>query len=522
MNRATRGVVRSPRRTFSALAWLAARRNFEAVQGADTAAAFAAGKLRLRELLRAVGDPHNALPAVIHVAGSKGKGSTCAFVASILRSAGLHVGVYSSPHVVEFGERLRVGNSAAISAADWSALVEEGRAAVAAEHLDPALTHFEIVTALALRHFVAERVDVAVVEAGMGGEHDATNVFGGGNLASAVVTHIGMDHAEHLGGTLEKIAVHKAGVCVRGAPLILAEQGPATAGAVSAAIGAVAAARSVAVERVEDCVRATSERVVGIRGDRSNVARFEWDDGILEAVSLRMGGAHQVRNAATAVHATLRLARRDSGGEARGGAWERIVRHAERCGRRPARVDAQIIARGLAQASLPGRFEVRAYAESGKHSSPVLVLDCAHNADAAVALRDALDDAYPAGEGWTRTLVVAMAADKDTAGFAETLAPGVVAARGGRVVVTSVPIAGSRSRSALPERLAALWTRAVGGDAGRVTVRASVEEALADAMGRKRGSAEKLAAEGGSKHVVCVTGSVYSVAAARAALDGTT
>jgi hypothetical protein len=213
---------------------------------------------------------------------------------------------------------------------------------------------------------------------------------------------------------------------------------------------------------------------------------------------------------------------RDSGGEARGGAWERIVRHAERCGRRPARVDAQIIARGLAQASLPGRFEVRAYAESGEHSSPVLVLDCAHNADAAVALRDALDDAYPAGEGWTRTLVVAMAADKDTAGFAETLAPGVVAARGGRVVVTSVPIAGSRSRSALPERLAALWTRAVGGDAGRVTVRASVEEALADALGRRSGSAEKLAAEGRSKHVVCVTGSVYSVAAARAALDGTT
>ena len=540
-------------RNARALAWLASRRNFEAAQGADTAAALAAGKSRMRLLLRELGDPHTALPGVIHVAGSKGKGSTCEFVSSMLRCAGLRVGVYASPHVVSFGERVRVDGRSAIAPDAWTQLVECGR--VAAERVDDAsLTHFEIVTALALRHFIDERVDVAVVEVGMGGEDDATNVFGGGdNLAAAVVTHIGMDHAEHLGGTLESIAAHKAGVCARGAPLLLAEQGADATRAVERAVATVAAARGVELERVEDVVRVT-RRGGGARSDdggNGSTVRFEWSGGAFDA-TLRMSGAHQARNAATAVHAALRFARGD--------AWARAAANAARCGRAPfTPLDSASLARGAAAARLPGRFEVARRARvaggeeagesaaagarvgqlAGEDGAVELVLDCAHNVDAARALRCALDDEYPVATGWSRTLVVAMAADKDTAGFAAELAPTVLDGVGGSVVVASVPIAGSGSRSALADDLAALWRAALGdepsgpgrrrcgGELGesagqtRVVVCESVAAALEHALGRTRVAPQPTAGETdvSQRRIVCVTGSTYCVGAAHELLE---
>ena len=181
---------------------------------------------RMHLLLEALGNPHRRFRSV-HVAGTKGTGSTAALLASALREAGYRTGCYSSPHVVSMEERVRVDDQE-IELEELDALL--AAAAPAAERLRPrGLSHFELLTAVAFEHFAAHGVEVAVVEAGLGGARDATNVFSAGDLAASVITPVGRDHLEALGGDLRGVAQAKAGVIKAGRPLVLAPQPEAEA-----------------------------------------------------------------------------------------------------------------------------------------------------------------------------------------------------------------------------------------------------------------------------------------------------
>ncbi|HEX9576535.1 MAG TPA: folylpolyglutamate synthase/dihydrofolate synthase family protein [Myxococcales bacterium] len=178
------------------------------------------GLERMQEALRLLGDPHLAAPA-LHVAGTNGKGSTCAFAEASLRAAGLRTGLYTSPHLNHFCERIRIGG-ATVSEERACELLEEVLRRVPWTLDDPGLTFFEIVT---LMGFLAFRdVDVMVVEVGLGGRLDATNVLL--RPAACAVTALGIEHAEYLGPTLAQIAAEKAGIFKRGSPAVSVSQPP--------------------------------------------------------------------------------------------------------------------------------------------------------------------------------------------------------------------------------------------------------------------------------------------------------
>ena len=177
---------------------------------------------RIERLLKRLGDPQYAARAV-HVAGTKGKGSTSAMIAAILRQAGYRVGLYTSPHLLSFTERIRV-NGRPIAETDWARLVEVVQPHVEAENALGdlgELTTFEILTAMAFLHFREVRADYQVVEVGLGGRLDATNVV---RPEVCVITSISYDHTDVLGDTLAKIAGEKAGIIKPGATVVSAPQ----------------------------------------------------------------------------------------------------------------------------------------------------------------------------------------------------------------------------------------------------------------------------------------------------------
>ncbi|HCL00552.1 MAG TPA: hypothetical protein DHW42_10675 [Candidatus Marinimicrobia bacterium] len=173
------------------------------------------GLKRIESLLDRIGNPHRNIPA-IHVAGTNGKGSTCAVIAAVLRTAGYRVGLYTSPHLVRFNERIRI-NDEKISDIDILGFLQRHRALV--DELDA--TFFETTTALAFEHFYRQKVDVMVLETGLGGQFDATNVV---TPILSAITPIGKDHEEFLGNTLSKIAFEKAGIAKPNIPCLSAKQ----------------------------------------------------------------------------------------------------------------------------------------------------------------------------------------------------------------------------------------------------------------------------------------------------------
>jgi dihydrofolate synthase/folylpolyglutamate synthase len=177
-------------------------------------------KFGLRNITRLVsilGNPHKSFPSV-HVAGTNGKGSTSAFIASLLKISGLKVGLFTSPHLVSFTERIRV-NSEEITEHEVMSLTEEIRSKV----VDFSPTFFEVVTALAFLYFQRKRIDIAVIEVGMGGRLDATNIL---MPEVSVITCIDYDHREYLGDTLSEIAYEKAGIIKDSIPVVVSSQAP--------------------------------------------------------------------------------------------------------------------------------------------------------------------------------------------------------------------------------------------------------------------------------------------------------
>lgn len=176
---------------------------------------------RMRRLMERLGNPHSQFKAV-HIAGTKGKGSTAAFLSNILRAEGYSVGCYSSPHIQTIRERISLGRfGEPVSAKALNCLFLQIKKILdqAMEHENGHISHFEIFTAMAFTLFARENVDIAVIEAGLGGARDATNIISSSGLAASVITTIGKEHLAALGGSLESIAMAKSGIIKHGCPV---------------------------------------------------------------------------------------------------------------------------------------------------------------------------------------------------------------------------------------------------------------------------------------------------------------
>jgi dihydrofolate synthase/folylpolyglutamate synthase len=380
-----------------------------------------------RRLLQRLGSPARGLRA-LHIAGTNGKGSTAAIAESILRRAGCRTGLYTSPHLVDFAERVRI-EGRPIGRRDLARLVARVRPAVEEiSRLDRRVTFFEATTALALLHFAEQKVDVAVIETGLGGRLDATNLV---EPLACVLTPIALEHQKQLGRTLGAIAWEKAGILKEGVPAVSAPQ-PRPARAVL-----VGRARALGIPL------AILGRDFGVRSRPDGGFDYEGLGLSLEGVRCGLPGPHQVQNAAVALAACERLAERGL------------------------RIPVTAMRRGLESARWPGRMEV---VRSGDNGRPRVVLDGAHNPAAARALARALRSAF----AYRRLLLVFGAmVDKDHRALVRPLAREVVGT-GGLVVCTAPAF----ERSADPRSIGAIL-RAMG---VRTEVIPSVPAALDHAM----------------------------------------
>ena len=248
---------------------------------------------RIQRLLGQLGHPERRLPPTIHVAGTNGKGSTIAFMRAILESAGLAVHVYTSPHLVRFHERIRLGRIGGGRYVSEERLVEALRRCEAVNAGEP-ITVFEITTAAALLLFSEEPADVLLLEVGLGGRFDATNVID--SPAAAIVTPIGHDHAEYLGTTLHAIAGEKAGIFKRGCPAVIAPQDYIEADQTLFAEAERIGAAPILVGQQDFSVHEEGGRLV-----------YQDEKGLLDLPRPKLIGRHQYVNAGTAI-AALRAA----------------------------------------------------------------------------------------------------------------------------------------------------------------------------------------------------------------------
>ena len=412
---------------------------------------------RTRALLAELDNPEAELPAV-HIVGTNGKGSTAALVDSILRREGLRVGLYSSPHLVSFRERIRL-NGESIPGEAVCSLV--GKVAPAVEHVcdrgdwgKPSF--FEAYTAIAFSYFREQGVDCAVLEAGLGGRLDATRTC---RPSIVGITQIGLDHSRELGNTLREIAGEKAAMIENDSRVVAAPQEPE----VWALLRATCVEREASILRVELSPEGKSNRSKDIEAGQlmglepaglspeGSVFHLRWKKGILRDIHLSLAGRHQFLNAGVAIGLAETFLRD------RGGISEEAIRE------------------GMKSVHWPGRLEFFP-------GNPALLLDGAHNPAAALALRDALEEIWKSGD---LVLVLGMSGDKDVRRFTDILVP-----LAGKVIAT---------RARCPRALSSLELAAQMGREG-VVVKEDVGEALREAR--------KLA---GSRGLVCVTGSLYLV-----------
>ena len=377
---------------------------------------------RMRAAVAHRGHPERAWPAV-HVAGTNGKGSTAAMIEAILRASGRRTGLYTSPHLVDFTERMRV-DGRTIPRATVVALVDELRADL--EQAGIALTHFEFVTLMAFEWFRRVGIDVGVIEVGLGGRLDATNVI---EPVATAITHIALDHEEYLGRTIPEVAGEKAGILKARVPAVLGRLAPEAEATVLARAAAVGA----------PVLRTGHD---GVLSEGGGTLAFRAPGVSWSGLRLGMPGAFQRANAEVALLAVAAL--RD---------------------RLPCDEDA--VRRGLEAAVWPGRLAV-------VRRAPLVLLDGAHNPARAA------------------TLVFAVMRDKEWRGILDRLLPHVR-----RAVVTRVG-----PRGAAPDDVAAAIT-----DRVEVSVVGDAATAVTETV-----------ASAGPDEAVLITGSLYLVGAAYAAL----
>jgi dihydrofolate synthase/folylpolyglutamate synthase len=347
-----------------ALRFLDAHINLEAVAGRFEGLSLS----RIGKMAELMGDPQRAYP-VIHVTGTNGKGSTVLMITELLKARGLRVGTYTSPHLERINERVRVDGEP-LADHEFAAMIDD------VAQLEPLigerLSHFEVLTAGALQWFATVAVDVAVIEVGLLGRWDATNVV---DAQVAVITNIGRDHTDGVGDWRRAIAEEKAGIIKPDSTLVLGETSPALREVF------LAEGPAEVVERNRDFACTANRLAVGGR-----VLDLRTPHATYDEVFLALQGAHQGDNAALAVAAT----------EAFFGAA----------------LEHEIVAEAMARVRVPGRFEIM-------RRSPLVVIDTAHNPDGARVVAQTLDEGF--GDSRARILVFGLLRGRDIGDMLDAL-----------------------------------------------------------------------------------------------------
>ncbi len=407
---------------------------------------------RVRRTLARLGDPQDQFPT-IHIAGTKGKGSVAAICAAVCQAAGLKTGLYTSPHLHTFRERIQI-NRQLMPHQALVALADECRPLFDQE---PELTTFEAITALAFTYFARSGVDIAVIEVGLGGRLDATNVI---TPLVSVITALSYDHTYLLGDTLAQIAREKGGIIKPSRPTVSEPQAPE----------ALDALEQICAERRSPLTlvgRDWTWRRLGLAADLSNQS-FELrhvpaPSDLDGTYTLPLLGAHQLHNAIAAI-AALDLTRQDG-----------------------LPLAAQHIHRGLAQTRWPGRFELL-------RRHPPLVVDCAHNPDSMSKLIAALQETFDPAQRWA--FIIGASNDKDVHGMCRHLAP-----MAAHLIATQ-----SRHFRAMPAAQVATTAQET-----FQAIPSPVPVTLAPDVGAA------LALALSTEAPICVTGSIFAVADAREA-----
>lgn len=401
---------------------------------------------RIENLLERLGNPHKHLK-IIHVGGTNGKGSTSAMISSMLIAQGYVAGTFTSPHLHSYNERYRI-NGLEIPSDEIAALITEIR-----PHLEKMVsegyehpTEFEVSTALAFLWFYRKQVDFLVLEVGLGGAIDSTNVA---LPLVTVITNVAMDHMDYLGHTLSEIARVKSGIIKEGALVVTASQAPE---ALEVIRSVCSDQRAKLVEVGRDVEWQVQESSTSGQAFNLKTLKAEYQN-----LKIKLIGAHQVVNAATAVATVEFLAERGFS------------------------IKPEAIREGLMEASWPARLEIM-------QQEPLVLIDGAHNLDGAVALRNALKEVFTYRQ---LILVIGMLGDKEREKVVAQLAP-----LASRIIVT-------RPNSPRAED----W-ESIGQTAKTYVDDVEVISDISQAV-------DKAISLAGSEDMVCVTGSLYMVAEAR-------
>jgi len=404
---------------------------------------------RMSLLLKKLGNPQKKLRAV-HIAGTKGKGSTATMLAEMLRACGYKVGLYTSPHICDVRERIRI-NGTIIPQAQLTRLIARVQPHIEKMANDKP-TFFEIFTAMAFCHFADEKVEIAVIEAGLGGRLDSTNVL---RPAVCGLTSISLDHTHQLGGTLAKIAAEKAGIFKRDVPVVSVPQEPEAKRVLQEHAKDSKSRLMFTGEDIEFSYRVESSRRAGCHARvclTTPRSRFEH-------LPVPVLGEHQAVNCGLALALLDQLKIQGM------------------------KIDDSRAMAGLAGIHLPGRMEI-------VHEDPRILVDGAHNAASMQALLRAVGQHIPYD---SMVMIFGCAADKDIAGMMDQIATGA-----DKVIFTR---AAGTPRAAMPHDLAASYLERCGRDA-------QVTETLAEALRVARSAVSR-------EDIICICGSFYLVGEAK-------
>ncbi len=402
---------------------------------------------RMRSLLKRIGNPHEQFRSV-HVAGTKGKGSTCAMVASMLEASGYKVGLYTSPHLIDIRERIQI-NGEMIPQADFARLIRLVEPIVG--KMRPTPTYFDVLTAIAFKYFAEQKVEIAIVETGLGGRLDSTNVL---TPEVTAITSISKDHMAQLGGTIARIAEEKAGIFKSGVPAVSVQQEPEVETVLQRVAEVAGAPFDITGKSIEFSYRFESSRMHGPH----NRICLTTPNSKFEHLGVPLMGEHQAINCGLALSIIDRLKMRGLP------------------------INDSRAMEGLAKTTLPGRMEIIS-------TNPRVIVDGAHNAASLDAMMKAIGQHIPYD---SMVVIFGCCSDKDVSGMLERITSGA-----DKVIFTRV----DNIRTADPEELAARYVELYGKMA---QVSPTLEGALA--IANRAVTKEDL---------ICIAGSLYLVGEAK-------
>jgi dihydrofolate synthase/folylpolyglutamate synthase len=402
---------------------------------------------RMRTLLKRLGNPQDQFKNV-HIAGTKGKGSTCAMIAAMLQACGYKVGLYTSPHLTDVRERIQI-NGEMIHQSEFARIVKQMEPII--ERMRPHPTYFDAMTAVAFKHFADQNIDIAVVETGLGGRLDSTNVI---KPEVTAITSISKDHMAQLGNTLAKIAEEKAGIFKAGIPAISVQQDPEADLVLKRVAEKNGTTLDVTGQTIEFSYRFESSRMQGPH----NRVCLTTPNSKFEHLAVPLLGEHQAINCGLALSVIDRLKSRGF------------------------TISDSKAMEGLAKTTVPGRMEMLS-------QQPRVVADGAHNAASFDAMLRAIGQHIPYD---SMVIIFGCCADKDVPGMLEKIAAGA-----DKVIFTHV----NNIRSADPNELAAKYVEQYG-------KMAQVASSLDDALGIAKRAVTK-------EDLICISGSFYLVGEAK-------